>query len=1222
MRYFSFLFFALIFVGSTYSQSPVVWNNTSSSSLENHVLLTEDSRYFELDLSQLYALTEKAPMEFTSAGRNSQTIINLPLPNGASQSFVLVESPVMHPKLAAKYPNLKSYSGHGVNGESGRVFLSISPYGMIASIQNEAGLSFIDYLEDGSGLHQTYYFNQMDHAAYKSLAPPMACGYDPALSEEHNHDIDFNQVASNRSATSEQTEIKLYEMALACTGEYGQAKGGTTEAVMATFVQAMSLLNSVVQPEESLKFELIENNDILINLDPSTDFFNNANQGGALLQQNQNYLNQLIGNNNFDIGHIFTMACTDVGGVVSGTACNSPNKGRGVTCHYTNIVNIVYNVMAHEVDHQFSAGHTWANCPGIEGQLASGSAYEPGSGSTIMSYLGSCGQENITLGFNQNNTYYHVKTLEQVLQFSTQSTGATCPDVIPVNNLKPEVTHNHGEDFYIPKSTAFELEAVASDADGDDLTYCWEQYDLGPVTSINEAQQEDVTVPLFMSRAPTDKPLRSFPALNLILTNQSNSGERLPTVGREMNFKCTVRDNHPEAGGWNSTQVTFNVAQNSGPFAVLFPSSPGDQLEGGQQVTIEWNVANSDQAPVNCQSVDIYLSTNSGNNFDILLAESVPNTGSYTTFLPEVTTFAGRIKIKGSDNIFFDISNSNITVTQPTDPYYGFNITSGVYQFACLPEELNYSFDFNGYNGFDGAVDLSFVNDIPDGMNLAWETQTITQGESTDLNITFDPDYNNGYTELIMQGIVGLDTFYQSIFVDTENADFSALELVEPANQLTQMPLATTYSWSDLPNAVDYDIQVATNPNFAPEFIIDEVSNTTETTYVSDEPLNKGTVYFWRVRANADRCGKGDWKGPFYYQTFTEICDQFTPIGLPKNISQQLAAGASVSSELAAVSNAVITDLNISNVDISHDKLDDIQISVKSPAGTEVLLHDATCILTSMKLSFDDESLAPIPCPANTFELVKPVGNLSDFDGETLLGTWELIVTVIDEEGIGGKITNWNLESCGAAIPESPYLVNNEIITVRDGEGRWIEPALLSVADNDNSADELVYTIIQEPQHGELRWAYEPVMVGDTFLQLSIDLNHVEYVHSGDGSNDSFSFIVTDGNGGLLQETTVFIELDPNAPTSASQVDETLEDWTIFPNPSNGQVLIDFAGDWNNSLENIRVLDSKGRVIHQERIQTDLITKSLNLAHLSSGVYSIQLIGKDKTSTKRMIIQN
>ena len=78
MQHFSFLFFALIFAGSTFAQSPVVWNNTSNSSIENHVLLTEESRYFELDLSQLYSLTENAPMEFTSAGRNSQTIINLP----------------------------------------------------------------------------------------------------------------------------------------------------------------------------------------------------------------------------------------------------------------------------------------------------------------------------------------------------------------------------------------------------------------------------------------------------------------------------------------------------------------------------------------------------------------------------------------------------------------------------------------------------------------------------------------------------------------------------------------------------------------------------------------------------------------------------------------------------------------------------------------------------------------------------------------------------------------------------------------------------------------------------------------------------------------------------------------------------------------------------------------------------------------------------------------
>ena len=1200
------------------AQSTTIWKDTDQIPNANSALLTEDPRFITINLEALQDAASDAPMEYTNAARNSNTIVNLPLPNGSNQFFQLVESPVMHPNLAAKFPELKSYRGFGINGKKGLLYLSVTPYGVVASISNEDGLSLIDYPEDGSGIHQTYYFNQMDHHAYHELGPPLACGFNPATIEQ-----DITPDFTNTALVTPQAdiaELRVYELALACTGEYGVAKGGTEAAVMASFVQALTLLNGVLQPEQSMKFEMIESNDLLINLDPATDFFTNANVGGQLLQQNQNYLNQVIGNNNFDIGHVFTMACTDVGGVVSGTACNAPNKGRGVTCHYANMTNIVYNVMAHEIDHQFSAGHTWANCPGIEGQLASGSAYEPGSGSTIMSYLGSCGGENINLGFGQNNTYYHVKSLEQVRQYSEQSTGNTCPDVIQTANHRPEVTHNHGNGFHIPKSTAFELEAFGTDEDGDDLTYCWEQYDLGPTTSINEGQIPNLTIPLFMSRTPTTDNLRSFPSLSLILQNQSNSSERLPSVEREMNFKCTVRDNNQESGGWNSTQVTFNVDGNSGPFSVTYPSASGDILEGGEQVTITWDPANSFNAPVNCSSVDIYLSTNSGFDFDVLLAEDVPNDGEHTFFLPDVSTFAGRIKIKASDNIFFDISNSNIQVSKPDTPYYGFYINSSNYQFACLPAALDYDFNFSGFNDFTGSVDLEIMSVIPDGMNLSWQSATMEAGEDLGLNVSFDADYPNAYTELEIRGIVENDTFYQSIFVETENADFSALALTGPANQVVQQPLATSYSWVEVPTAVNYDIQVADNPNFAPASIIDEEYGLTENFYDSDEPLNKGTVYFWRVRANANRCGNGDWVGPFYYQTFTEICETFTANGLPKNISPQLAAGASVVSELAAIDNSTITDINIANLDVSHDKLDDIKISVRSPQGTEVTLHEGTCILTSMKLSFDDESLADIPCPANTGELVQPVGNLSDFDGETLIGIWELVVTVLDEDGIGGKITNWELESCGEAIPNNPYIVNNEILKVRDGEGRWIETEVLQVADEDNTPDELIFTITEAPKHGEVHWAGANVPLGGTFKQISIDLNHVEYFHSGDGENDSFKFIVTDGQGGLLQETTVFIELDPNAPTSVNETIQDDSEWIVYPNPTRGSITVGLSGNWTTDLKQIKLTDVKGALLYSESIQNNLISKSIDLNHLPAGVYSIQLIGDNHSESKRVVI--
>lgn len=1223
--YLSFLF--TITCSAVFAQESMVWKETDQSATFNEVMLLENPRYVTVNIPKLRNTASAAPMEFTSAARNSNTTINLPLPDGTSQNFYLIESPVMHPNLAAKFPELKSYIGYSADDRFGTLRFSLSPYGITAIIKNSLGTSYIQNVDGAEGLHQCFARNDMDFESIYQMVPEMSCGYDPSQIEadepyEHDHDHEHDHItASERSINAEVSELKVYEMALACTGEYGQAKGGTVPAVMASFNEAMSILNSVLQEEHGLKFELIENNDLLINLDPNTDFFNNANQGTALLQQNHNYLNSVIGNNNFDIGHIFTMSCTDVAGVVSGRACNNPNKGRGVTCHYSSIINVVSETMSHEVAHQFAAGHTWANCPNIMDQLASASAYEPGSGSTIMSYLGSCGPENITEGFNQNNRYYHVKTLEEVELFSTEAIGASCPDFIPTDNHHPEVSHNHGYGFYIPKSTPFELEAIASDVDGDQLSYCWEQYDLGPTTTLSAPQVQGSTSPLFMSVSPTDDNVRVFPKLSRILSGNYTLNERLPTVGRALNFKCTVRDGHPEAGGWNTTQVTFGVADNAGPFSITFPSESSHTLEGGKQVVITWDPANSNEAPINCEAVDIYLSTTSGNAFT-LLASSVPNTGSYTTFLPNVSSFGGRIKIKASDNIFFDISNKNFSITQPTEGFFSFASTSDVYQFACLPEDLVYSFEYKGYNDFSAPVELTLVSDLPEGLNLDWETLTMNVEETADLNVTFDSDYGNQFAELQFRGIVDQDTFFHSIYVDAENADFSALELLQPANAVTQQQLAMNYSWVDIPNSDLYDIQVATNPSFEDEYIVDEEYGTSDSFYNSNEPLNKGQVYFWRVRGSTPRCGKGEWKGPFYFQTFTESCKTFSPNGLPLNISSQLAAGASIYSELAAVDNSLITDINIANVDITHDKLKDIKIFVKSPTGTEVVLHDGTCVLTEMRLSFDDESLASIPCPANTNELVQPVGSLSDFDGEDLIGIWELYVEVLDNAGAGGQIKNWELESCGAFEPNSPYLVTNEILTVRDGKGRLIQNDVLQVADEDNTAEELIFTITQAPEHGQLLWSGDAdgVNVGDFFKQISIDLNHVEYLHSGNGENDSFKFIVTDGTGGLLQETTVFIELDPNAPTSTDPSIANMGDWRLSPNPSNGNFMLNLEGTWVENLMEIKVFDVEGKLVHSEDINQDIRSKSMKLNHLRNGAYSIQLIGKDLIDTKRFII--
>ncbi|GIS53298.1 hypothetical protein Ct9H90mP29_03400 [bacterium] len=86
--------------------------------------------------------------------------------------------------------------------------------------------------------------------------------------------------------------------------------------------------------------------------------------------------------------------------------------------------------------------------------------------------------------------------------------------------------------------------------------------------------------------------------------------------------------------------------------------------------TITWDVANTDDPNgVNCQAVDVLLSLNGDENFDFIIAKSVPNNGSYTFIIPPtIPTDSTRVMIRASDNIFFDINNGKITIQNANLP--------------------------------------------------------------------------------------------------------------------------------------------------------------------------------------------------------------------------------------------------------------------------------------------------------------------------------------------------------------------------------------------------------------------------------------------------------------------------------------------------------------------------------------------------------------------------
>ena len=517
---------------------------------------------YELELSAIRQQLQTA----IDSSVGQRLLVYLPMPDGSQEAFEVIETSSMHPNLAARYPAIRSFRGRSLHTNASIARLGYSPYGFHAAIATPDGTIAIDpFASQQSTYYMSYYT--------KDFVPdqPFVCGIEGEmvrLPELDELEIDVTSLpvssTSMRGGTGEGVDILLYEMALACTGEFANIHGGTVESVMAAFDIAMGRLNLIFEQELAIRFQLVEDNDKLIFTDPDTDPYENSNVGGELLDQNKFYLDGVIGENNYDIGHVLTGGCIDVGGVAGGSVCGD-NKGRGVTCNFSpNILFIVSEIMAHEVGHQFTAGHSWSNCPGNMGQLASSSAFEPGSGSTIMSYSGSCGAQNVQFG---SDLYFHVGSLTQMSNFSriASSPGSACPDPIPTGNSYPDIEWPYENGFYIPISTPFELDAIATDMEGDALTYCWEQYNLGPVSDLG---MPFGNAPTFRSFPPTTQTNRVFPKLTDVISNQSTTVEVLPTYSRNLKFRLTVRDNNPEIGGTVWEEVSFEATEAAGPFLV------------------------------------------------------------------------------------------------------------------------------------------------------------------------------------------------------------------------------------------------------------------------------------------------------------------------------------------------------------------------------------------------------------------------------------------------------------------------------------------------------------------------------------------------------------------------------------------------------------------------------------------------------------------------------
>mgnify|MGYP002651368461 CR=1 FL=1 len=679
--------------------------NRTMSTTGNRVIIPDAFRTSSLNVNAMKDFLWSLPSENNFINnRSAAPVISLPMPDGSTARFRVWESSIQEPGLAAKFPEIKTFAGQGIDDPYATIRFDYNPYfGFSAQILSPNGRIYIDpYARMDVNNYISYY--QRDN----NRRSPFKC-------DVVDEPIDVSQHRTTAGPCLG-TSLRTYRLAVACTGEYAQAVGGGVAGpTHAAIVTTTNRVNGVYEVELAVRLVLIANNNLIEYLNGATDpFVNTINT--ALLNANQANTDAVIGSANYDIGHVFT---SDDNGLAQLNAVCGSGKARGATGAPV-LVGDGFDIdyVAHEMGHQFGANHTF-NTHTCFGGAAAGGSYEPGGGTTIMAYAGICGStENLQ---PNSDPIFHAFSFDQISTYITSGGGSGCAVVTATGNTLPVITSTTANNLSIPINTPFVLDATATDANGDAITYNWEGWDIGPADTWPSAANS-TTRPLFRTRVSKTTGQRTFPDIRVIAANYPGTaapsamnglrGEVLPAVARTMKFRLTVRDNRAGGGGVVSSgegcqgAATFQVnAVGTTPFAVTSPNG-GESYAGGTTQTITWNNAGTTAAPFNVANVRITLSTDGGLTYPIEITPSTANDGSEALTIPSVATTTARIRIEAIGNIFFDISNANFTITAPVN---GFTFNSPAAVTATCPATTMTSGNLTAtYTGtYTGNINLS-----------------------------------------------------------------------------------------------------------------------------------------------------------------------------------------------------------------------------------------------------------------------------------------------------------------------------------------------------------------------------------------------------------------------------------------------------------------------------------------------------------------------------------
>jgi hypothetical protein len=783
-------------------------------------------KLFDLDFTPLRNAAFKA--------LQGKTIISLPNADGQIEQFEIVEASNFEPALQARFPDIRAFSGKGITDKYATLKLSISPQGIQTMVFRTGKES--EFIEPYSDDHTVY-------TVFKKQAKalPWKC-----TTPEQKMAIDINSQLPNARSTG---DMKTLRLAQSVTAEYSNFFGATSASqvslVLAAVNATLTRCNGVYEKDLAVHLNLISATTNVFYYNPSTDPYSDASTGagGAWNSQLQSTLTSVIGAANYDIGHLFGASGGGGNAGCIGCICTDNSKGSGFTSPADGIPqgdNFDIDYVVHEVGHQLGANHTFSYT-----NEGTGVNVEPGSGITIMGYAGITSQD---LAPHSIDIYHAVS----IAQIQTNLNSKTCPVTTSVaaNNATPVA--NAGSNYTIPISTPFALTGSATDANaGDVLTYCWEENDNASSSQTGSGSVASATKasgPNWISFSPTTSPVRYFPKLATILAGSLVSGpltggdagantEALSSVSRTLHFRLTVRDNAVyrstapvSIGQTNFGDMTVTVTNSSGPFAVTAPNT-AVSWAGNSSQTITWNVASTTASPVSCANVKISLSTDGGNTFSTLVS-STPNDGSEVVTIPNTPTTTARIKIEAVGNIFFDISNTNFTITAGSGcsspvglAASAITTTSATLGWTAVSGAASYDVDYKATSS------STWINAATASTSVSVGLTGLTAGTTYDYRVRTNCSS-------------GSSAYSSAQFTTTAAAGTCSAPSGLTSSSVTNV--GATVSWTAVSGALSYDLDYKTD---AASTWTNAATGTTATS-VNLSGLTAATLYDFRVRTN------------------------------------------------------------------------------------------------------------------------------------------------------------------------------------------------------------------------------------------------------------------------------------------------------------------------------------------------------------------------------------